>query len=167
MEKLAMKTIDLGHGFFTIVDDDDFEFLSKYKWHSIKAGRSPRYAVTSGRKSNGRKGSIYMQRLLLGDGDYVSDHINGDGLDNRRSNLRKATHHQNAWNSKKKKNGTTSQYKGVGWVKKDGAFRARIRTNLHEVSLGYFDNEVDAARAYNRAAKQLFGEFAKLNDVPD
>jgi len=156
-----MATIDISDGMCTLVDDADYESVSKYKWRPLKTSKRGKfYAVV---KINGKL--IYMHRFLLGDGDYVADHINGIGLDNRRSNLRKATKTQNAWNSRKKSCGTTSKYKGVGWVEKDNAFQARIRTPNGRISLGYFDNELDAAMAYNKKAYELHGEFAKLNDV--
>lgn len=144
-----------------VIDDSDYAKISQHKWRSIKTSpRTPEYAAT---KIKGEL--VYMHRFLLGDGDYIADHINGNGLDNRKSNLRKATSHQNSWNSKKKSCGVTSRYKGVGWVKKDKAFQARIRTPEGRISLGYFDNELDAAMAYNKKAYELHGDYAKLNDV--
>lgn len=156
-----MKTINLNGTAECIIDDSDYERISHYKWRTIKTSpRTPEYAVA---KIKGKL--IYMHRLLLGDGEYIADHINGNGLDNRNINLRKANTYQNAWNSKKKSCGVTSRYKGVGWVKKDKAFQARIRTPKGRISLGYFDNELDAAMAYNKKAYELHGEYAKLNDV--
>jgi hypothetical protein len=143
------------------VDDAAYSNLSKYTWRVIKtSARTPEYAVT---KIDGKL--VYMHRMILGDGKYVADHINGNGLDNRASNLRKVTPQQNATNSKKKKCGTTSKFKGVGWVKKDSAYQARIRTPNGRISLGYFKNELDAALAYNAKAYELYGDYAKLNEV--
>lgn len=163
MVKYAMATIQLSnHTATVLVDDEDLAWLSQYNWRRMKAARAPEYAIT---RVQGQ--TVYMHRLILGVGlGELTDHINGCGLDNRRCNLRKATHKQNAWNISKKSNGTTSQYIGVGWVKKDAAFQARIRTESgRRISIGYFDNDRDAALAYNAKALELRGEFARLNNV--
>ena len=95
------------------------------------------------------------------------DHINHDKLDNRRGNLRLATHQQNKWNVPKQKHRdgrpTSSQYKGVSLFKRNGRWTASIKVNDKSVRLGYFDTEEDAARAYDAAARQYFGEFAYCN----
>jgi hypothetical protein len=88
------------------------------------------------------------------------DHINGDGLDNRKANLRTATPRQNAWNSRAY---GKSKYKGIWQVKGTGKWCARIKVNGKVRNLGRFDDEVEAAKAYDRAAKKMCGEFAKLN----
>jgi len=92
---------------------------------------------------------------------YVADHINRNGLDNRRANLRPATIAQNAWNSRRRKN--RSGYKGVWYAKDKGKFRAAIWHNNKREYLGYFDCPICAAKAYDRAAKKYHGEFASLN----
>jgi len=96
----------------------------------------------------------------LSDG-YVIDHINRNGLDNRRSNLRFATIAQNAWNSRRRKN--RSGYKGVWYAKDKGRFRAAIWHNNKREYLGYFNSKIDAALEYDRAAKKYHGDFASLN----
>ena len=93
------------------------------------------------------------------------DHININSLDNRKANLRLATGMQNNWNTRKGFNKGTSKYKGVGWIKKTKKWRARFRCNHKAVHLGSFDDEKEAARAYNKAISELRGEFAVLNDV--
>lgn len=90
------------------------------------------------------------------------DHINGNGLDCRRGNLRLCTKSENQRNRRPNQNGT-SGYKGVGWYKKYNCWRVRIQVNGKKQHIGYFDNEIDAATAYDNAAKQLHGEFARLN----
>ena len=156
-----MAKILLGNGMYAVVDDGDYESLLRHKWTALKTSKRGKFYAVTKVKSR----LIYMHRMLLGDGSYLADHINGDGLDNRRKNLRRSTKSQNAWNSKKKSCGTTSKYKGVGWVAKDKAFQARIRTPKGRISLGYFVNELDAAMAYNKKSYELHGEYAKLNDV--
>jgi len=90
------------------------------------------------------------------------DHKNNNGLDNQRDNLRPATYSTNQFNQTKRAN-RSSQYKGVYLHKSRGKWMARIRKMYKETFLGYFDNEIDAAKAYDVAAKQMFGEYAKLN----
>jgi hypothetical protein len=94
----------------------------------------------------------------------VVDHINRNSLDNRKSNLRAATAAQNMWNRcKEKKAKATSIYKGVGWARQRKCWRAEIWANGRRMSLGHFKSEVDAAKAYDRAARKYHGQFAVLN----
>jgi hypothetical protein len=99
--------------------------------------------------------------LILPPDGYVVDHINGDGLDNRRSNLRLATVAQNAWNSKKRN--PRSGYKGVWFAKDKRLWRAAIVCNRKRIHLGYFKNKIAAAHAYDAAARKLHGKFANCN----
>jgi hypothetical protein len=114
-------------------------------------------------KENGSKRSIRLHRFLMDapEGTQV-DHINGDGLDNRRCNLRFATQAQNQANQRSAR-GSSSMFKGVGWFKQTKRWVARIKKDKKEYHLGYFDDEIKAAEAYDIKAKELFGEFAKLN----
>ena len=163
MEGFAMsKRIPLTQGQFTIVDDADFDWLNQWKWYAARA-TSTYYAV---RKESETDKSIRMHRLLLNPPPGIeSDHINGDGLDNRRSNLRLCTRSQNNAN-RRKFSLCSSRYKGVSWQKRYRNWRARIWISGKEKQLGLFDDEQKAARAYNRAAIALFGEFARLNILP-
>lgn len=98
--------------------------------------------------------------------DVLVDHINHNGLDNRKANLRFATCRQNAWNSRKGGNRGASRYKGVQWNKNSKKWQAVIyNNNSRKIYLGFFDDEKAAARAYNEAAQKYHGEFALLNDV--
>ncbi len=94
---------------------------------------------------------------------YCVDHINGDGLDNRKDNLRIVTIAENNYNKRKSKNVRSSQYKGVSIDKRTNRWRAIIYYKYRKINLGMFGDEIDAARAYDEAANELFGEFAKLN----
>jgi len=99
-------------------------------------------------------------------GARMVDHINGNGLDNRRENLRPATNRENQGNSEKQQ-GVSSRFKGVCWVKSKGRWTAYIKTKKRLEKLGYFDDETQAAKAYNMAAIEVFGEFARLNKLDD
>lgn len=147
-----MKAIELTKGKFALIDDEDFDLVSKFKWH---VSGCKNYAI-SGR----REKLIRMHNLIFG--KMKVDHINGDGLDNRRENLRKCTNSQNMANSKKRI-GTSSKYKGVCWCKRENKWSAYIYTNKKRKSLGYFKNQKDAAKAYDKKAVELFGSFARLN----
>lgn len=160
--------IDLKNGFFAYADDNDSELIKGYNWKMITRNENSRirnYVVTTVR-INGRSKKIWLHRLLMGNVQkgMVVDHIDGDGLDNRRSNLRVCTVSQNSMNSHTNKSGS-SKYKGVSFIGAKLRFRATILKDGKSKHLGLFNNEVDAAEAYNKAAMELFGEFAKLNII--
>lgn len=96
--------------------------------------------------------------------DMNTDHINGNGLDNRRKNIRICTQSQNCQN-RRIIYGTASKYKGVSWFRPTGKWRATIKNKRKSISLGYFEKEINAALMYDRKAKELFGEFANVNFV--
>jgi hypothetical protein len=149
----------------TIVTNNDFEWLSKWKWHALwnKKTRSF-YAVRYG-LVNGKYKTIYMHRVILDAPTGVeSDHINCLTHDNRRSNLRLATHAENGYNRSRQRN-NTSGYKGVCWDKAHHKWLAQIKLNYKNIYLGYYDDSRDAALIYDCAAKKLYGRFAKINGV--
>ena len=153
------KLIPLTQGKFAIVDAENYEQLSKYRWYAVKSRRTY-YAIRSVKRS---RVQIRMHRMLLNaPPGLLVDHINNNGLDNRRSYLRLCTRAQNALNQRPRR-GTSSRYKGVGWDKSKKKFRASITHHYKRIHLGYFDDEIDAAKAYDKKAKELFGEFAYLN----
>jgi hypothetical protein len=144
-----------------VVDKTDYDKVRKYCWHAAFKTRTY-YAETNTPHHKGRT-HLKMHSLLTG---YKrTDHIDGDGLNNRRNNLRSATHAQNRTNERKRRGNYSSQFKGVFYDKRRGKFAASIKAKQQGKFLGYFDNETDAARAYNKAALKHFGEFASLNDV--
>jgi len=160
-----MKKVSLTHGKVALVDDEDYPSLSCYKWYT-KKGRYTFYAAHDTGDKHNRK-TEPMHRVILGlrPGDKQhTDHIDGNGLNNQRDNLRICTIAQNIQSSRKRKM-NSSKHKGVGWYPAYGKWRSRICVNRKKIHLGYFDFETDAATAYNQAALKHFGEFALLNTL--
>lgn len=161
-----MKRIEMrgkhGVGKVAIVDDEDYELLSSRKWWANADG----YAIA--RAGSGRKSpSILMHRLLLNPPRHLQiDHINGNRLDNRRCNLRLCNTAQNNQNMRPGARKGSSQFKGVHWCNERHKWCATIKGANRRYNLGRFDNEEDAARAYDCKAAELFGEFAKFNLLP-
>jgi len=155
-----MKKIPMKHGRFVMVDDEDFEEMSKYKW-STSLDPKHHYAKHTVYYPDGTRKTLRMHRLIMKapNGVWV-DHINGNGLDNRKENLRLCSPSENARNCRLGK-GNTSGFKGVYLVK--GKWRGEIKVNKTKYHLGTYKNKIDAAKAYDQAAKKYFGEFAKLN----
>jgi len=157
------QTIALTQDRIARVDDEDWESLSQFKWQA-SLGSSCIYAVRTDCSARSRR-TLLMHRVILSPPpDMEIDHINGDGLDNRRSNLRACTRSQNHMNMRKRR-GCSSTYKGVSWYKRGRNWQAHIKYQGIQYYLGRFDDEREAARAYNVAAQQHFGEFAQLNEI--
>jgi hypothetical protein len=159
-----MKRIKLTQSKFALVDDEDYEYLNQWNWYAQKDDKTC-YAKRSYSIGNGKQKTIYMHRVIAERmGIHNPDHIDIDGLNNQRNNLREATDNQNKANRTLFKN-NTSGYKGVSWNKYNKKWVAYIRVNKKRIHLGYFNDIKDAARAYNEAAIKYFGEFAVLNKV--
>jgi len=153
-----VKEIPLTQGKVALVDDEDFPFVSRYKWCVAKRGRNF-YAVAQIAKGE----SVLMHALIMGEKPgCIRDHINGNGLDNRRSNLRFARHAQNMANRSTSKNNKCG-FKGVRKHQRCDKFIAEIRKNGKRYYGGLFPTAEDAARAYDALAAKLHGEFARLN----
>lgn len=154
-----MKKIEINKHKFALVDDEDFDYLSRWKWRLQSKG----YPVTTMGIS---AKSFLMNRIILKakQGQQV-DHINHNKLDNRKCNLRICTNSQNHMNIKKYL-GKTSKYKGVYYDKSRNKWAADIKLNKKKIRLGRHEKEEDAALAYNAAAKRYFGSFALLNEIP-
>jgi hypothetical protein len=146
---------------YALIDNEDFDLLSKYCWWVTRNN----YIQGCKRPSTIKGKMIYLHRLIMNipKGKYI-DHINHNPLDNRKSNLRICNITQNKMNSKKYKNGC-SKYKGVCWHIRIKKWQASISKNNKRYHIGYFDSEIEAARAYNKAAKELFSDFAYLNKI--
>ena len=159
-----MKKIELTQGYQVIVDDEDYEELTKHNWHITKGKRY--YAARSLRIDKKIVSVLSMHRQIMkleyGDKRQV-DHINGNGLDNRKENLRICTHSENCYNRKKTKINATSKYKGVYWDKQRKKWSTLIGKDQKSIHLGHYDNEIEAAKAYDKKALELFGEFAYIN----
>ena len=160
-----MMEIELTQGFRALVDDQDFQFLNGFKW-CVKKHHRGLYAHRAIRNKAGSKSTITMHRQIMPDLIQI-DHKNGNGLDNRRENLRPASAVQNKRNQRKRRRvgGTSSKYKGVCWFKGTGKWHAQIGLNGKRRHLGFFVSEIAAARAYNEAAVLHHGEFAVLNEI--
>ena len=154
--------LSLPGGFVTIIDDADELLVSGFPWRTLKVrGSVTRYVHAWNGKQH-----FYMHRLIsgAGEGERV-DHINRNGLDNRRRNLRIATPSQNGANriADRRRIGTSSPHKGVTWDKNRQKWSAYIHVNGKTRSLGRFATELEAAAAYDRAAVEAWGRFARLN----
>jgi len=158
-----VKEIPLTQGKVALVDDEDFEWLRKYQWVAKADGRT-HYAHCTIRQDGDVK-MLLMHRLVMKAlARLYVHHINTNGLDNRHSNLKVCTSSQNAMN-RRKRTKCSSKYKGVHWNKSHKKWYAMIRLRGRVEWLGSFNCEVEAAKAYNQAAKRLFGDFARLNPL--
>lgn len=159
-----MRKISVGHGLFTIIDDEDYEKVigHRYKWYVVSWKRINRHIISSVPAPNTE--TIQLHRFIMDAPQHLLvDHINHDGLDNRKSNLRLCTKSQNCQNRRLRQN-TKSKYKGVcEHHSGNHLWQVRIRVNGKRISLGYFESEVDAAMAYDRGALLYHKEFALLN----
>ena len=151
--------IPLSNGKVALISDEDYEKISKFNWRY-----DGRYATSRVSKTNPQK--LYMHRLIMDakTGELI-DHKNGDRLDNQRENLRIANYQNNSANCKLHSH-NTSGFKGVyRFNHGNKPWRAAITFNDKQLSLGYFDSPTDAAKAYNKKALELFGEYARLNVI--
>lgn len=157
---VAWREIPLTRGMVAIVDAADHAELSRHRWHYNPGGHSG-YAVRA-EYADGVQYKVQMHRQITGakDGELV-DHINRNGLDNRRANLRVCANTQNLWNRASYIG--RSKYKGVSWRANRGHWKVSIQVNKKRIYLGSFTSEIEAACAYDAAAVEHYGVFAYLN----
>lgn len=156
------KEIPLTQGKVALVDDDIYEWANRYKWHAHRINHTYYAHRTTGYGPSKKLVQLHREIMNTPAGVYV-DHVNGDGLDCRRINMRHATASENARNTSKRSD-NTSGFKGVSYVKNRSMWEARIKVNQRQYFLGHFQAPEDAARAYDEAARKYFGEFARTNE---
>lgn len=155
-----MKEIELTRGMVAILDDEDFDRLGSQKWHAHETGPGIFYALRHSPESRAKK--LYLHREVLGVRDHRKvDHVNGNRLDCRRENLRICTLTQNQGNRRKNRT-SSSRFKGVS-RHRAGGWSAQITKDYVNRKIGHYSQEEDAARAYDAAAREYFGEFARVN----
>lgn len=155
MKKLDVSTPKYPNT-FALVDDDDFERLSNHKWSA-----GPRHVYRRARDSRGSRIVLLHREIMCPPDGLVVDHIDGDPLNNQRSNLRVCTSQQNSFNVRP--GAGVSRFKGVSKHRFTDKWRAYISFNREQVHLGFFDSEEAAAVAHDMAASILHGEYARLN----
>jgi len=156
------KEIPLSQGKVALVDDADYEWLNQWKWSYSKPGPKHRVGYVVRKEESDNRRAIYMHRLILGLSDNeATDHVNGNGLDNRRTNLRIASPSENSCNVPKQRQWKGSRFKGV-WP-----YAKRWRAQIGLRYIGMFLTEEEAALAYNIAALTEYGEFASLNPISE
>jgi hypothetical protein len=160
---VSVAEIPLTRGLVAIVDAEDAaQVLDMGRWYADVKPHTTYAAkgIRRGGPGGGPQDTVYMHQVIAG--ARLVDHINSDGLDNRRVNLRPATNRQNQQNTRRRSD-NTSGYKGVHWHALRGRWRAEITTDSRRIHLGLFDDPIQAARAYDEAANRYFGEFARVN----
>lgn len=163
-----MKRIRISSGHYAIVDDIDYPLVSKYTWTLSKSGNRL-YAITTKRRTPikySKRDTIYLHRLIMNVSGWHNcvDHINGDGLDCRRSNIRLCTRGQNAMNLKIRVD-NSSGYKGVYFNQQRKKYAAQIQIDKKTKFLGLFHTKEEAAEKYNEYALMYYGEFSSINKL--
>lgn len=153
-----MKKIPLTRGKYAIVDDEDYEWLTQWSWCY-----NNRYAIRGMSRGGVQKKFPMHREIMKTPIGLETDHINGNTLDNRKSNLRICTHKENGRNRKVSKNKKWSEYKGVTYRTDRRVWITQIRKDNRLYKVGYFKNELEAALTYDIWAVKFFGKYAKLN----
>lgn len=162
---MEIKIISKKHGEkIVLIDKKDFDKFKKYTW--VVSFRCNKFYCIAAVRINNKRTTIRLHRYLMNCPRGMEiDHKNGDSLDNRRKNLRICTRAENSMNMAKSSHKMSSKYKGVHFYKRYKNYQVSIKFKQKKIHLGYFDNEIEAAKAYNKKAKELFGKFARLNII--
>ena len=159
---IGKTKIPLTQGKFALIDAEDFDRVSNLTWHLLDQKKPTQYAITN-MVIGGKMTTVRMHRFIMKALPGVEyDHRDGDGLNNRKFNLRKCTSSENSMNSRPR-HGSTSKYKGVCRNNQKNKWRSTIKVNGKYIHLGNFKDELAAALAYDAAALKYFGEFARPN----
>ncbi len=166
-----MKRIPLTQGKFALVDDENYEYLMQWKWYAAKNWRTFYAVRKAGRNEQRPNKTILMHReILQPPKGTMMDHVDGRGLNNILCNLRTCTSSMNGANRKKQSKASLSRYKGVSKYR-NGQHKkpwiVMIKLHKRAIYVGVFKTEIEAAKAYNAKAKELFGQFARLNVIAE
>jgi hypothetical protein len=153
--------VPLTQGKVAHIDPEDWPLIEPYRWYAARTQSGNWYAHATPLDGDRRKAKVKMHNLILGR-KWV-DHWDENGLNNRRANLRPCTNAQNQQNVSGR--GGASQFKGVSWFSRYGKWKVAFNCDGKTHFVGYFDDEVTAAKMYNAAAARLAGEFARLNRI--
>jgi len=156
-----MQTLPLTRGKFAIVDDADYAKVKDLKWYALPAYRGGQELWYAAREHNYTTEYLH-RRIMNAPKNLKVDHINGNGLDCRRSNMRLCTNKSNLRNKRGHANRKLS-YKGIGKTKNASTYQAIVAGKY----IGRYKTEIEAAKAYNRTAKKMFGKYANLNIIPE
>jgi hypothetical protein len=159
----AFRKIKLTRGKYAIVSQEDFEAVNRHKWYVVTKDNQTFYAVRMIYINGGKKQILMHREIMKPKAGFVVDHGDGDGLNNTRDNLSIVTAAENSYNKRKCLNARSSKYKGVSRRKRDNRWIAIITFKGISINLGFFDDEIKAAKAYDEAAKELYREYAFLN----
>lgn len=152
------KALRLRGGASTMLDDTDYDRAKDFRWHKTTNGYVAGFVMEQGVRRR-----VYLHRWLLeAQPGQIVDHIDGNKLNNRRSNLRLVTRSQNQANRRHNRN-SRSRYKGVTWHKRRGMWMARIQVRGRRITIGYFVDPLQAAYEYDAFARTFFGEYARVN----
>lgn len=155
-----MREIQLTNGRVAYIDDEDYDLVMKHKWFAVKCTNT--YYAYTHIKKNGKDTTLKMHRLIMGftNPKILVDHRDRNGLNNQKHNMRESNSTQN--NANRVSRGT-SKYLGVCWKKQDSMWQVRVTYNKVIHYVGIFKDEIEAAKAYDKKALEIHGEFANLN----